>query len=84
MSDLPDVKFAEYPQRKCRQSSTPDGLIDHWCDLAELHPGPCCPSTDQAAILRRQAWEASHQGWEKLQAHDDPFAEAEQKLRGSS
>jgi hypothetical protein len=79
-SDLPEVRYAEYPERKCRLSVTEDGLIDHWCDLAELHPGPCCPKASHAAIARRQQWEAAHQGWEKLRVHDDPFAGVESQL----
>jgi hypothetical protein len=68
------VKFAEFPQRTCRQITSDDGLIDHACLLPELHPGPCCPNT-RAAIARREAWEAAHPGWEKLAQADDPFAE---------
>jgi hypothetical protein len=70
---LPEVVFAEHPQRSCRQSVTADGLIDHWCSLPELHPGPCCPKTLRSAIARRQAWEAVNPGWQKLMKADDPF-----------
>ncbi len=76
------VKFAEHPERKCRQHQSPDGLIDHFCDLAEPHPGPCCPSTLPAAIRRREEWEAAHPGWEKLRRQDDPFAGLERQLKG--
>lgn len=79
----PEVRYAGYPERKCRQPGTEDGLIDHWCDLPELHPGPCCPRTSPAAIARRQAWEAAHPGWERLRNHDDPFAGVERQLRES-
>jgi hypothetical protein len=77
--DLPEVRYAEYPARKCRQPVTEDGLIDHWCDLAELHPGPCCPRSSTAAVARRQQWEAANQGWESLAKFDDPFAGVEGK-----
>jgi hypothetical protein len=79
--ELPPVTFAKWPQRKCRQPMTTDGLIDHWCGLPELHPGPCCPSTLASAIRRRQQWESVHPGWEKLQAQDDPFADVTQRLQ---
>jgi len=82
VSDLPEVRFAEWPQRKCREPVTEDGLIDHWCDLAELHLGPHCPQTLKAAIERRAQWEAGNPGWEKLRAHDDPFADLTKDLEG--
>jgi len=68
------VKPAEFPQRRCRQPVTEDGLIDHWCDLPELHPGPCAPSTLPAAVARRAAWEAANPGWEHMPPSGDPFA----------
>jgi hypothetical protein len=80
--DLPAVKWAEYPQRKCRQVVT-EGLIDHFCDLPELHPGPDCPSTLRSAIRRRQEWERDHPGWEKLADPGDPFADLTERLKES-
>jgi hypothetical protein len=71
--DLPEVVFAEHPQRTCREPVTEDGLIDHWCSLAEFHPGPHCPRTLRPAILRRQRWEKANPGWEKLVPQNDPF-----------
>lgn len=81
--ELPEVQFAEHPQRKCREPMTEDGLIDHFCSLPELHPGPHTPSTLQAAIDRRKHWEAAHPGWEKLARHDDPFADITKQLKES-
>jgi hypothetical protein len=76
---LPEVKFAVHPQRKCRHAVTEDGLIDHWCDLPapaeQAHPGPCCPSTLRPAITRRARWEKANPGWEKMQRDSDPFAD---------
>jgi NUMOD4 motif len=72
--DLPEIKFAEFPQRQCREPQSPDGLVDHWCSLAELHPGPCCPRTLPAAIVRRAQWEAANPGWEQMARDSDPFA----------
>lgn len=80
--ELPGVKFAEYPQRSCRISQTPDGLVDHACRLPELHPGPCCPNTREG-ITRRAAWEAAHPGWERMTRDADPFADFT-KLPGAS
>lgn len=68
------IKFAEYPQRQCRQPVSDDGLIDHWCALPDLHPGPCCPRGLPAALARRTAWEAASPGWENLPSGGDPFA----------
>ena len=73
--ELPEVRFAEHPQRTCREPQTPDGLIDHFCSLAELHPGPHCPRTLPGAIRRRAAWEAANPGWEKMAGQGDPFAD---------
>jgi hypothetical protein len=78
---LPEIRFAEWPQRRCRQPMTADGLIDHWCDLAELHPGPCCPRTHAPSIRQRHQWEQANPGWEKLRSHDDPFADLTQRLQ---
>lgn len=69
------VRFAEHPERSCRQPVTEDGLIDHFCSLPELHPGPDCPKTLRPAIERREAWEAANPGWEQMQRADDPFAD---------
>lgn len=74
-AELPEVKFAEHPQRSCREPQSPDGLIDHFCSLAELHPGPHCPKTLPAAIRRRREWERDHPGWEKMAREADPFAD---------
>ena len=71
---LPEVKFAEYPQRSCRLAVTPDGFVDHTCALSEHHPGPCCPRAAEA-IRRRQLWEQSNPGWEQMVRDPDPFAE---------
>lgn len=72
---LAKVKFAEHPQRSCRRHETPDGLIDHFCGLPELHPGPHCPRTLPAAIKRRQEWERDHPGWGNMSTDPDPFAD---------
>lgn len=73
--DGPEVVFAQHPQRSCREPVTEDGLIDHFCGLPELHPGPHCPPTLRAAIDRRLAWEKDHPGWRKMQRSADPFAD---------
>jgi hypothetical protein len=73
--ELPEVVFAEHPQRSCRRHQTPDGLIDHFCSLSDLHPGPCCPRTLRSAIRRRQEWERDNPNWRDLVKFDDPFQE---------
>ncbi len=74
--ELTEIKWAEYPQRSCRQvQQSGDGFTDHSCSLPELHPGPCCPKTLPAAILRRQTWEAANPGWDKISRDPDPFAD---------
>jgi hypothetical protein len=77
--ELPEVKFAEHPQRSCRLHQTPDGFIDHFCALPEFHPGPHCPRTLRAAIRRRQEWERDNPGWEKTARAEDPFADITKK-----
>ena len=72
--DLPEVQFAEYPQRSCRIVQSPDGLVDHPCALPEVHPGPCCPRTE-AGIKRRQTWEQAHPNWQAMARNPDPFAD---------
>jgi hypothetical protein len=69
------VKFAEYPERTCREPVTLDGLTDHACSLREWHPGPHCPASSKVAIARREQWEADHPGWEQMIKNDDPFKE---------
>jgi hypothetical protein len=78
---LARVKWTEYPQRQCREPVTDDGMIDHFCGLADLHPGPHAPKTLRAAIERRTAWEQAHPGWEKLAVHDDPFADLTKDMK---
>ena len=73
--ELPEVRFAEHPQRSCRRHQTPDGLIDHFCALPELHPGPCCAKTLAEAIRRRQVWEQANPGWDRMRRDADPFAD---------
>lgn len=73
--DLPEVKYADWPQRRCREPQTPDGLVDHWCGLPELHPGPHCPPTLPSAIKRRREWQRDHPGWEKTARDPDPYAD---------
>ena len=80
-SKQPEIVWAEYPGRKCREIFTDDGLIDHSCELPEHHPGPPASKTSKLSIGRRTAWEAAHPGWEKLIAADDPFADATEKLK---
>lgn len=70
--DLPEVKFAEYPQRSCRLVETTDGFTDHACMLPEEHPGPHCPNTREG-IRRRQLWERGHPGWQAMARDPDPF-----------
>lgn len=66
------VKFADYPQRTCRENVI-ENDIDHSCSLPEHHPGPHCPRSLASAIARREQWEADNPGWEKLMRNDDPF-----------
>lgn len=73
--DGPDIVFAQHPQRSCREPVTEDGLIDHFCALAEFHPGPHCPRTLQAAIDRRKTWEKANPDWQKMTRSADPFAD---------
>lgn len=75
------VRWAEFPQRKCRQPFTDDGLTDKACDLPELHPGPDASRASQASVDRRLAWEAAHPGWEKLIPADDPFEDLASRLK---
>lgn len=81
--ELPQPKWAEYPQRSCRLMQTPDGFTDHACSLPGLHPGPCCPRTLPEAIRRRQQWEKDHPGWQQMHRDADPFADFT-KLPGAS
>lgn len=81
-ANLPEVRFAEHPQRSCREPDSPDGLIDHWCRLPELHPGPHCPKTSREKIRRRQEWERGHPGWDNMSTAADPFADFT-KIRGT-
>jgi hypothetical protein len=76
-----EVRWAEFPQRSCRQPFTEDGLIDKTCDLPELHPGPDASKASQSSADRRLAWQRDNPGWEKLAVHDDPFEDITAKLQ---
>jgi hypothetical protein len=69
------VKFAEYPQRKCREQFIMTLHVDLTCDLPELHPGPPASMGSKLSIERREQWEADHPGWEQMIRNDDPFKE---------
>lgn len=73
--------WAEFPQRKCRQPFTEDGLTDKTCDLPELHPGPDASRASKASIARRLAWERDNPGWGRLADHGDPFEDVARKLQ---
>lgn len=76
-----EIRWAEFPQRKCRQPFTLDGLLDKTCDLPELHPGPDASKASQASIGRRLEWERANPGWQSLAGHDDPFEDVARKLQ---
>jgi hypothetical protein len=80
--DLPEIRFAEHPERSCRVPVSEDGMIDHFCALPEEHLGPHCPRSLQPAIERRQAWEHDNPGWERMGGSADPFAGIEQIAEG--
>jgi hypothetical protein len=69
------VKAAEYPERKCREPFSEDGLIDHTCDVVDAHPGPHAAFSCPASVKRRDDWEAANPGWERMMSGTDPFAE---------
>lgn len=79
----PEVAYAEYPVRRCRQPVTEDGLIDHFCELPDMHPGPCCPRNLPSAVRRRQEWEAANPGWQAMAGPEDPFEDITQRLKES-
>ena len=69
------IKWAEHPQRKCRQPFMVTEHVDLNCDLPELHPGPDASKSSKLSIERREAWEAANPGWEQMARDDDPFKE---------
>lgn len=75
------IAWAEYPQRKCR---TPVQVepVAHLCELREHHAGPDASPSVAESVRRREAWEASHPGWEKTSAFDDPFADLTPQAEG--
>jgi hypothetical protein len=67
------VKFAEFPQRKCREQFMVQEHVDLSCDLPEGHPGPPASRSSVLSIERRERWESEHEGWEQMARNDDPF-----------
>ena len=76
-----EIRWAEFPQRKCRQPFTDDGLTDKTCDLPDMHPGPDASRASKASVTRRLAWQLANPGWAKLSVHDDPFEDVTRKLQ---
>lgn len=58
------MKQAQYPQRMCKEGLFSPGGIAHYCELVDLHPGPCASFSITSTIQVRNVWEAEHPGWE--------------------
>lgn len=56
------MEKAEFPQRTCREPVAGE-YQNYWCEIADLHPGPCASFSVKASVERRDAWEAAHPGW---------------------
>jgi hypothetical protein len=69
------ITWAEFPQRRCRDSFMVTEHVDHSCDLPEHHPGPHASKGSALSQERSLAWQAAHPGWEQLMRDDDPFRE---------
>lgn len=71
----PEIKWAEYPQRKCRLMVTGDHTIEHPCEVREFHLGPCATPASRRSISVRQAWLAANPAdAEKTSSLDAPYA----------
>ena len=57
-----EVKFAEYPERKCRQMVMGDHTIEHPCEVRENHYGPCATRASRNTIAARLAWMKDNPG----------------------
>lgn len=75
------IHWAQYPERTCRTAFSLDGLIDHTCDLPDMHPGPDAAKSSWESITRRVKWQDENPGWAKLIPSDDPFAGVENQLK---
>jgi hypothetical protein len=67
------MKAAEYPEHKCLMPAGTDTSPNHFCDLRQLHPGPCAALSYPPSVEARDKWEESNPGFEKLTVMDDPF-----------
>ena len=55
MSEI-EVRFAVYPERKCRLMVMGDHDIEHPCEVRENHLGPCATPASRRAVAVRLAW----------------------------
>jgi hypothetical protein len=58
------VKRPEFPQRMCKDAVA-GSYQNYYCEVADLHPGPCASFSVKESVERRDAWEAEHPGWEQ-------------------
>ena len=69
------MKRAEFPQRTCREPVAGD-YQNYWCELPDVHPGPCASYSVVASVERRESWEANNPGWEENIGSMDTIVES--------
>lgn len=58
------MEKAEFPQRTCREPVAGE-YQNYWCELPDIHPGPCASFSVRSSVERRDAWEKSNPDWRK-------------------
>jgi len=58
------VEKAVFPQRTCREPVWGSEQA-YWCEIVDLHPGPCASFSVKDSVERRDAWEAANPDWRK-------------------
>lgn len=58
------MKAAKYPQRMCKETVWGEHLA-YYCEIVDMHPGPCASFSVQASVEARDAWEQANPDWEE-------------------
>lgn len=75
------MQRAQYPAKTCRDPLFNDHGMGYACELPDLHPGPHATFSIADSVMRRNAWEMAHEGWEKDIGRDPDDIDAQGKQK---
>lgn len=70
-----EIKKAEWPERTCREP-VHSRYSSYWCELPDLHKGPCVSLSVRDSVIRREMWEDQQKAAEAPQTPQNNESEA--------